>query len=76
MKLLPCKEHDATHVQVLPDENNHCELLNVTPYGVYKILRSNEPGFEGEEMIKCDDGVHACSFSLVVYVRWMKEVSE
>lgn len=76
MKLLPCQENAATHVQILPDDFGHCDLINVTTYGVYRLLSNDEHGFEGEEMIETDDGHFACSFSLVVNVRWLREVAE
>jgi len=63
MKLIPCDEKDATHVQVLSDG------INVTPYAIYPIWDS-----DGDEMIKTDDGLFAESFSLVIPVRWLREV--
>jgi hypothetical protein len=74
--LVPCNESEATHVQILPDEYGHIDMMNVTEYAIYRILYNDEPSFEGEEMIKCDDGAYASSFSLVVNVRWMKEAFE
>lgn len=44
MKLIPCDEKNATHVQVLSDG------INVTPYAIYPIWDS-----DGDEMIKTDD---------------------
>lgn len=71
MKLVPCKECEATHVQVLPDEYNHYKLMGVTPYAIYKVIYNDED----EEMLQNDKGEYCCSFSLVVKVKWMKLLS-
>lgn len=72
MKLLPCREKDATHVQILPSDSDCYEVMDVTVYGIYPLNFSDE----GEEEITNDRGVVCCSFSCVLDVRWLKEVAE
>ncbi|MED1863361.1 hypothetical protein P4V41_07815 [Fictibacillus nanhaiensis] len=65
-----CPEAEATHVRVT--ENIH--EMDLTVGEVYEIHRNEEPGFEGEEMIRDNNGVYNCSFSLVVEVDWLKKI--
>lgn len=69
-----CPENEATHVEIIKDKDGHYEKCSLTPGKVYKVEIDDEPGFEGDEMIKSDNGNYICSFSIVVEVKWMKEV--
>lgn len=71
--LIGCDEKEATHVEILKDEDDHYEMCNVIIGKAYKILENDQPGYEGEEMIEAENGDFLCSFSLVLDVKWMKK---
>lgn len=72
-KLIPCEESEATHVQILPDERERFKIVGVTPYGIYRV--HHDPTEDDSEIIN-DNGEIYVAFSLIVPVRWLKEVSE
>ncbi|WML54336.1 hypothetical protein RCG17_06730 [Neobacillus sp. PS3-12] len=67
-----CHENEATHVKVLEDESKHYKFVNVRVGRVYELLKDDEEGHEGEDMIQADDGIFICSFSLFLNVKWLK----
>src|SRR5690625_2582875 len=69
-KLIPCKPSEATHLQVLPCERGRCEMLGVTPYGIYPVQYSIMLMDYGEEFIENDAGDICKSFSVVVKTKW------
>lgn len=75
-KLIPCEPSEATHVQVLPCERGRCEMLGVTPYGIYPVQYSIMLMDYGEEFIVNDAGDICMSFSVVIKTKWFKEESE
>jgi hypothetical protein len=72
MEYVECNENEATHVEILADENLQYNFCNVTVGKIYEILANDEKDFEGEEMIQTDNGDYLCSFSLVLEVKWLK----
>ena len=75
-KIITCEPSEATHVQVLPCERGRCEILGVTPYGIYPVQYSIMLMDYGEEFIVNDAGEICMSFSVVVKTKWFKEESE
>ncbi|NRD78537.1 hypothetical protein HPT25_14320 [Bacillus sp. BRMEA1] len=67
-----CSQNEATHVEIQEDKFDSYKLSHVSVGKVYEILKNDENGFEGEEMIQADDGIFICSFSLFLHVKWLK----
>ena len=74
MTYIKCLEEESTHVKILDTECNQglMNSFNIKINDFYEILRNTDRGFEGEEMIKNDDGRYVCSFSIVLDVEWVK----
>lgn len=69
-----CPENDATHVEIIADKDENYIMSNLTSGKVYEILEDDEPGHEGEEMIRADNGDFLCDFSLYIEVLWLKKL--
>lgn len=69
-----CHEKEATHVEIIEDKGETYMACHLTAGKVYEILEDDEPGHEGEEMIRADNGDLLCDFSLYIEVRWLKKI--